>query len=90
MMNEPQYDSYGRMRYHPDYHPNHKKPWMTGDEKFLIENYVSMGPEATSLALGRTIHVTMTRVYILRKAGKMPKRQKGLPKHRRVRSNAHA
>jgi len=21
------YDTYGRMQYHPDFHPNHGKPW---------------------------------------------------------------
>ena len=78
-----QYDRYGRMRYHPDFHENHKKPWTNQDERYLIENYAKDGPEAVSLALGRTIHVVMTRAYELRKAGRMPRRVPGASTHRR-------
>lgn len=67
------YDRHGRMQYHPDYHPNHKKDWMASDEQYLIENYAGLGPETIAAALGRTIGVIMTRAYTLRKEGKMPK-----------------
>lgn len=70
-----EYDSQKRMKYNPDFHPNHKKPWMVSDEKYLIENYVSMGVKHCSDALGRTVTVIATRVYQLRKEGKMPKRK---------------
>lgn len=83
------YDRYGRMNYHPDYHPNQKKDWLMTDIKFLIENYVSMGPEACSLALGRTIHTVMTRAYELRKSGAMPKRKPDDPKHKRIGAKPH-
>jgi hypothetical protein len=67
------YDKYGRMNYHPEFHAKQKLPWTTTDQRFLIDNYESMGPEATSLALERTIHTVMTRAYKLRKSGTMPK-----------------
>lgn len=67
------FDKYGRMNYHPEYHGNQGKPWTTVDEKFLIENYESMGPEQVSFALERTIHTVMTRAYELRKKGLMAK-----------------
>lgn len=67
------YDKYGRMNYHPEFHGKQKLPWTTTDQRFLIDNYESMGPEATSLALERTIHTVMTRAYKLRKSGAMPK-----------------
>lgn len=67
------YDRYGRMNYHPDFHPNQGKPWTTSDEKYLVENYEKFGPEQVSLELGRTIHTVMTRAYELRKSGRMPK-----------------
>ena len=67
------YDKYGRMNYSPELHANHGKPWITTDEKYLIENYAIDGPEQTSLALGRTIHTVMTRAYELRKMGRMHK-----------------
>ena len=82
--NDIEYDSYGRMRYNPTFHPNHKKSWKTSEQKFLIENYTLMGPEAISLALGRTIHVVMTRAYELRKAGMMPKRPNDTPRYKRI------
>lgn len=80
-----QYDALGRMRYSPDYHAKHTKAWTNKDEQYLIENYVSQGAEAVSFALERTISTVMERACVLRKAGKMPKRQKGDPIHKRAR-----
>lgn len=77
------FDRQGRMQYHPDYHPKHLKPWSYADEKYLIDNYAIDGPEAVSLALGRTIHVVMTRACALRRAGKMAKHVPGTPLHKR-------
>lgn len=70
---EVTYDRYGRMNYHPDMHENQGKPWTCRDQKYLIEHYEKFGPEQVSLDLGRTIHTVMTRVYELRKNGRMPK-----------------
>lgn len=82
------YDVYGRMLYHPAYHENHLKPWTNKDERYLIENYAADGPEAVSLALGRTIHVVMTRACDLRREGRMPRRVPGAPTHRRAKAGA--
>lgn len=84
MLQQLEYDRHGRLKFHPEYHPNHKAPWMTSDERFLIENYENLGPEAVAAALGRTIGVVMTRAYELRKAGKMPTRSENAPKHKRI------
>lgn len=67
------YDPYGRMNYHPEFHGKQKMSWSTTDQKFLIENYATLGPEQISLTLERTIHTVMTRAYELRKKGLMPK-----------------
>ena len=64
------------MKYHPNYHANHKKPWYTSDERYLIDNYESLGPKSIAMALERTIGVVMTRAYELRKKGLMPMRSK--------------
>ena len=77
------YDAYGRMQYHPDFHPNHGMPWKTTEQKYLIERYVLDGPEQVSFALGRTIHTVMAKAWELRKLGLMPKPAK-LKHHRRV------
>lgn len=82
---EVTYDRYGRMNYHPDYHGNQGKPWLAKDEKYLIDNYESLGPEQVSFALERTIHTVMTRAYELRKKKLMPK-PKTNKKHRRARN----
>ena len=81
------YDRYGRMAYHPDYHPNHKKPFKTSEQKYLIENYAIHGPETVALALGRTIGGVMTRANALRKAGQMPKYNQATARHKRVRAS---
>jgi hypothetical protein len=78
------YDRYGRMQYHPDYHPNHGKPWKITEQKYLIERYVLDGPEQVSFALGRTIHTVMAKAWELRKRGVMPKPATQIH-HRRLR-----
>lgn len=84
---QPTYDAYGRMNYHPDFHPNQGTPWTTTDQQYLIEFYEKLGPEQVSLELGRTIHTVMTRACELRKCGDMPK--PAVKKyHRRMRMTA--
>ncbi len=80
----PTYDRYGRMNYHPDYHPNQWRPWTTTDQQYLIDYYEALGPDQISFDLGRTIHTIMTRAYELRKNGEMPKPKRRV-RHRRVR-----
>lgn len=76
------YDRYGRMQYHPNFHGKQKSAWTTSEEKYLVENYSTAGPEQVSLALGRTIHTVMTRACKLRKAGLMTKPAKRVNTHR--------
>jgi len=76
------YDRYGRMQYHPEFHARQKLPWTTSEERYLIDNYATLGPEAISFALERTIHTVMTRAYELRKKSVMQKSLKKQP-HRR-------
>lgn len=84
---QPTYDAYGRMNYHPDFHPNQGTPWTTTDQQYLIEFYEKLGPEQVSLELGRTIHTVMTRACKLRKRGDMPK-PATKTYHRRMRMTA--
>lgn len=85
MSNSIQFDAHGRMRYHPDFHPNQGRYWTTVDQQFLIDNYARIGPEECSLALGRTIHTIMQKAYSLRKAGLMPKTARKLHFGRQIR-----
>lgn len=68
-----EYDTHGRMRYHPEIHLRQKEPWSDEDEAYLIENYATLGPETISFTLERTITTVMTRAAELRKKGLMPK-----------------
>lgn len=84
-MSEITYDSNGRMNYQPGLHANHGKPWLTQDEKYLIEMYECIGPDQVALALERTIKTVMDRACELRKKGLMPKRviKKNFPRNGR-------
>ena len=73
MSSSIQFDAHGRVRYHPEFHPNHGKPWTTTEQRYFIENYARVGPEEISLALGRTIHSVMQKASDLRRLGLMPK-----------------
>lgn len=70
-MSRIEYDRYGRMKYHPDFHQRQGQPWTTIDVRFLVDNYYKIGPEEASFALSRTIHSVMQMVYELRKKGVM-------------------
>jgi hypothetical protein len=74
MPEEYQFDSAGRMKYHPEVHFNQGKPWKVKDVNYLIKYYETLGPDQVALDLGRTIGVIGTKAYQLRKAGLMPKR----------------
>jgi len=68
------YDNQGRMNYHPEIHFNQGKPWLTTDQKYLINFYEKLGPSQISFDLGRTIHTVTSKAYELRKKGLMAKR----------------
>lgn len=76
------YDGYGRMRYNPEIHFSHGKPWLIADQNYLVDFYEKLGPSQISFDLGRTIHTVMDRACGLRKKGLMAKRST-TTKHRR-------
>ncbi|UOQ93396.1 DNA-entry nuclease [Halobacillus shinanisalinarum] len=69
-MSEVQYDDYGRMKYHPDFHPNHGKK-MTNDEiSYMCRFWETDGAKSIAAALGRTEKTLMSKVSMLRKQGR--------------------
>lgn len=62
---EIEYDDWGRMKYHPDYHPNHGKAWSQSDVQYLKDYYSKIGPEEMSFALGRPITAIQQRASML-------------------------
>ena len=63
------YDSMGRMKYHPEYHHNHKKPFGEDELSYLAKFYEIDGRLNMSLALGRTEATVAMKVCELRKKG---------------------
>lgn len=64
-----EYDSLGRMKYHPDYHTNHRKPFTEDELSYLAKYYESDGRLNMSLALGGTEATVAMKVCELRKKG---------------------
>jgi len=62
----------GKMKYNPEYHFNHKRPWMNSDLKYLIERYKKDRIDDISLALGRTYKTIANMIYDLKKKGVIP------------------
>lgn len=64
-----QYDNFGRMKYHPDFHPNHGKPITEEDLEYLCKFWEIDHRRSISFALGRTEHTLQTKVHDIRKQG---------------------
>jgi hypothetical protein len=64
-----QYDRFGRMRYHPEFHPNHKKPFKEEELEYLCKFWETDHRQVMSFALGRTEHTLSTKVAELRRLG---------------------
>lgn len=68
-MNAIEYDCRGRMKYHPDFHPNHGKRFTESDLEYLCKFYGIDGQKSVSLALGKTEMVINQKITSLRKRG---------------------
>lgn len=68
-----EYDSFGRMKYNPEFHPNQGKYWTYEEEEYLIKWYDLIGMEEMSFALGRTEATISEKVTRLRKLDRMVK-----------------
>ncbi|WP_433775304.1 DNA-entry nuclease [Bacillus wiedmannii] len=66
---EVQYDAQGRMKYHPDYHPNHKKPYTTRELAYICKYYGFGKVKGIALSLGRTETTIRQLVNVLRNNG---------------------
>jgi hypothetical protein len=80
---EVQYDSYGRMKYNPEYHAKHGTPWSYEDIQYLINWFEFAGAEEMSFALERPITAVQEMANRLRKQGVM-KKPKIQTKHKRL------
>lgn len=53
-----------RLAYHPDYHPNHGKPWTVRDLAYLCYHYGKVKGGDLALELGRT-HATVAQTKLM-------------------------
>lgn len=70
---EVQYDAQGRMKYHPDYHPNHNKSYTTKELAYICKHYGFGKVKGIALALGRTETTIRQLVNVMRKNGTFEK-----------------
>ncbi|MBO8172428.1 MAG: DNA-entry nuclease [Bacillaceae bacterium] len=64
-----EFDAHGRMKYHPDFHPNHGKPFTEEDLEYLCTFYEVDNKRSLSFAIGKTEHVCRTKYYELKRKG---------------------
>ncbi|TKH40310.1 DNA-entry nuclease [Paenibacillus polymyxa] len=64
------YDKLGRMQYHPDFHPNHHKPFSREELIYLCKYWGVDDRRTMSYALGRTECTLSSKVTNLKKSGK--------------------
>lgn len=65
-----EYDGLGRMKYHPEFHPNHGKPFTTGELIYLCKFYEYDGALLVGHALGKVPHVINSKVAKLKHQGR--------------------
>lgn len=65
-----QYDNLGRMKYHPDFHPNHGKPFTTDELIYICKYHDVDDPRTLSFAIGKTEHTIASKITRLRHDGK--------------------
>lgn len=66
---EIKYDRWGRMKYHPDYHPNQGKSHSTTELVYICKHYSRGNVKTLSLDVGRTEHSLRQRINQLRQNG---------------------
>ena len=63
------YDKQGRMKYHPEFHPNHGEIFTNEELEYICKFYHVDGARSISFALGRTEGTIKTKIDELKKKG---------------------
>lgn len=66
-----EFDAYGRIKYHKDYHPNNGRRWSYEDLAYLATFYEIDGRHSMALALGRTDSTVGDKYYELKAKGQL-------------------
>lgn len=65
------FDKNGNLMYHPDYHPNHGKPYTDEELEYLCKFYGCDDMRSISFALGRPEASLQTKLTKIKKVGKI-------------------
>lgn len=68
-MEPVKYDANGRMKYHPEYHPNQGKPFTPEENAYLCYWYERDSARDLCLALGRSETSLTTRIWQMKNTG---------------------
>lgn len=63
------YDNAGRMKYHPDFHPNHNKSFTTDELEYICLYHKCDDMRSISYAIGRTENACRSALAIMKKDG---------------------
>ena len=66
---EPEYDSQGRMLYHPDYHERQGKRFTEEELEYMCKYWKADGCKTIAFAIGRTQSTLASRMVALKKQG---------------------
>lgn len=75
-----EYDNFKRMKYHPDFHFSHGKPFSESDLEYICKYYEVDHSRTIAFAIGKTEHTIRTKVNELKKKG-LYEYYKNLNKH---------
>lgn len=64
-----EYDRWGRMKYHPEFHHNYRKSYTVKELAYICKHYGQGNLKTLSLDVGRTEQSLRTLVYQLKKKG---------------------
>lgn len=59
-----------RMRYNPEFHENHRKPFTKEDLIYMCSMWDSMKKADIAMALGKTHGTVLSKAHLLRKNGR--------------------
>lgn len=65
-----EFDNFGRMKYHPDFHPNHGKALKEEELEYLCKFYDVDDSRTMAFALGKTEQTIMSKICDLKKTGR--------------------
>jgi len=64
-----EYDKFGRMKFHPDYHFTHGQPFTESELEYICKYFEADGLKMLSFAIGKTEKAISNKLSQLKKSG---------------------